>query len=508
MCPLFLLSQTKSVLHSRASLNYSDISITSYGPGPTEDQHYTAPTRFRTSSTRIRPESLILKEGDVSLTQKSKPSNLTLPRPLDAQNHWRNTSELRKPAVDPRKSRRYCTDFGFKRERAPAEEISSLTSAGSTPVTTQGSSDSEVSSLEEQSALDFPHPPSISPALRHMKSSPWFTEEETCAVKEFLRKRWADRLDECKSHQSVAIPEEDVQEELQKSPSSGLKHPTWATYYYGRDDTPKELDLELVGEVLVNIDMNAVKPDSLDNLPALEDLSLVLDSSESITRQSQTTSDLLRWSTSHRNTPQLPPSNAAFQPSDPPPRDVCGPHRVPVEKLPKRLPRIIRKVASMRYDTIKSDYSMTGHKPIPKMKSLKFMGVSESTSVPNRSGLKTSDHQRGWSFGRGTLDPSVHLSSSRHMSVPLSANRLGQASCTEKTTLQAPFKRQSARVDISSASNNDKMPKSFMDITPEQRPKSDSNNARKERVRKLLARASNGVAGWSKLLTRKVASQS
>ncbi|KAJ7072406.1 hypothetical protein C8F01DRAFT_245205 [Mycena amicta] len=74
----------------------------------------------------------------------------------------------------------------------PMYSQDNASSAGSTPQATYAETDSDVSSVYD---LDFPTPPGIplvaSPAIRRMQSSPLFTSEETDAVREFLRRRWA-----------------------------------------------------------------------------------------------------------------------------------------------------------------------------------------------------------------------------------------------------------------------------------------------------------------------------
>ncbi|KAJ7262270.1 hypothetical protein B0H12DRAFT_1271342 [Mycena haematopus] len=108
------------------------------------------------------------------------------------------SADLRLPPVDPRKARRYCTDFGFARNR-PAQPLPPLppmhdtsSSAASTPQATYAETDSDASSFSQPLDLEFPQPPA-SPPLRRMQSSPLFTPEETDAVREFLRKRWGTR---------------------------------------------------------------------------------------------------------------------------------------------------------------------------------------------------------------------------------------------------------------------------------------------------------------------------
>ncbi|KAF9051032.1 hypothetical protein BDZ89DRAFT_1107765 [Hymenopellis radicata] len=102
--------------------------------------------------------------------------------------------ELRHPPVNPRKARRHCLNFGFGGETDDEDTGSpNILTSNSSP--TQGdfsddlsssnpsavetcidtASESDYSSLKDIE-MEFPKPPSISPMLRRMRSSPTFAE--------------------------------------------------------------------------------------------------------------------------------------------------------------------------------------------------------------------------------------------------------------------------------------------------------------------------------------------
>jgi len=133
--------------------------------------------------------------------------------------------ELRHPPIDPRRSRRYCTDFGLGPDCGSLKEYfwpppfllqaslsssnrdgASITSGGSTPLATYAGTDSDTSSLYQDIESEFPNPPSSHPALRRMQSSPLFTLEQTSAVREFLRKRWSTKVKTKGDHSNMGVP--------------------------------------------------------------------------------------------------------------------------------------------------------------------------------------------------------------------------------------------------------------------------------------------------------------
>ncbi|KAJ7647418.1 hypothetical protein FB45DRAFT_198826 [Roridomyces roridus] len=107
----------------------------------------------------------------------------------------------RLPPVDPRKARRFCTDFGLGRAPLPPPpplkmyNHDNASSAGSTPQATYAETVSDASSFYHDIDLVFPQPPA-SPAIRRMQSSPLFTSDETNAVREFLRDRFKAQRDD------------------------------------------------------------------------------------------------------------------------------------------------------------------------------------------------------------------------------------------------------------------------------------------------------------------------
>ncbi|KAJ7430856.1 hypothetical protein B0H11DRAFT_899120 [Mycena galericulata] len=175
--------------------------------------------------------------------------------------------ELRRPPVDPRRSRRYCTDFGFGRTYPIDEDPlpppppfmyhhDNSSSAGSTPQATYAETESDASSFYQDLDLEFPQPPA-SPALRRMQSSPLFTPEETNAVREFLRKRWGTHVKARRGQSSVPpvpartrtrISEQELSDFSwdAESPQCGAEAGPDAS-----KNNDIELDLELEGEALM-----------------------------------------------------------------------------------------------------------------------------------------------------------------------------------------------------------------------------------------------------------------
>lgn len=224
-------------------------------------------------------------------------------------------AELRYPPVDPRKTRRYCTDFGLGQvepaissppflvadpSQLPshhhlqiqtslttfADDDGSVTScAGSTPLATYshtGTDDDSDSDYSEYQDIEFefPEPPSIKPALRRMQSSPMFTAEETSAVREFLKKRWGAKI-KANARSSKAFRESNVQVLTPAKDDSdddwdGRGHSdfSWEAVSPVRFSFEDESfnprrpsredrstrDLEMAGEALLNVDHVSTEP--------------------------------------------------------------------------------------------------------------------------------------------------------------------------------------------------------------------------------------------------------
>ncbi|KAF8070219.1 hypothetical protein FPV67DRAFT_1668097 [Lyophyllum atratum] len=85
--------------------------------------------------------------------------------------------ELRDPPIDPRKTRRYCSDFGLGRDELnppivarsspPSPSVPDNSSLASTPLAmyTETETDSDISSVHHALEFSFPQPPSIDESL-------------------------------------------------------------------------------------------------------------------------------------------------------------------------------------------------------------------------------------------------------------------------------------------------------------------------------------------------------
>ncbi|KAJ7680231.1 hypothetical protein DFH06DRAFT_1290167 [Mycena polygramma] len=331
--------------------------------------------------------------------------------------------EPRLPPVDPRRSRRYCTDFGFARTHPvdplppppPMYHLDNSSSAGSTPQATYAETDSDASSFYHHLDLEFPRPP-VSPALRRMQSSPLFTPEETDAVREFLRKRWGTHV-KARPPPTEPEPFADFSWDAE-SPESGI-------------DTASH-DLELVGEQLVQ------------STPAMRRESWL-----------QMTPDL--------SVPSVAP--------------LC-----PRRSHPPSV-RLLRRATSMAAPPSPQVLGTPPPPPPPPVRALRFQDAPAATTPSLASAGRQKPHHRP------------------NLSVPLmglglpEAAPLGPSFTHHRTARSQP-------VNIPCASAGD--PRSFIDLTPEKLAQRESTTrVHRERIKRLLSRASSGFIGWGKTLAGK-----
>lgn len=506
--------------------------------------------------------------------------------------------------MDPRKSRRHGTDFGLgRREESSLSVLSSdhLSKAipVSVPLTTRQddlvADGDSVSSLFEY-ALEFPQPPPIgSPVIRRMRSSPWFSDKD-CKSEDFSNqgsrrpRRSAsvllesDFLGPCYSVSSLVTQHPTMRQENLRSGRRKFSDMVKETSDTERarlrlspylDLGINDVSLEMVGEALVGLDMNAstIGPQKpfLDDpaygfVPSYE-CAQASDSGRQLAGsylEWSSPSDLLQWSTSHRSSPpMLAPMPQQRVPGEDNLHDTgykSNSFRTetnPVSSLPSehqsirslgRLPRIIRKVASMKSDSRRPNDSncvplgLSGQRTISKSRSFRSIPLvtceagnnSHSTitiidggrhqysdrSFANMDYFSSSKHAQDLkcSFSP-TLNNSLDHCKGRgaqHMSLPSSGfgslrSEEGQYK-TKVTTLPMalsdPFLYRESSNRQSAKSEND-LPlgrdKSFIDITPKQGTKHDRSTtaSKRARVKKLIARASNGIIGWGRQLTRK-----
>ncbi|KAF8210136.1 hypothetical protein K438DRAFT_1959417 [Mycena galopus ATCC 62051] len=410
------------------------------------------PPSVRLIPTRSSPDSNLLPYYHTTPTLEPpsiRPRDPPPPAPFVP------SSELRLPPIDPRKSRRYCTDFGFARNRPPppppmyTHENSS--SAGSTPNATYAETDSDASSFYHplDLELDFPQPPA-SPALRRMQSSPLFTAEETDAVREFLRRRWGTQ------HTVKTLPPHLISDE------SPLSDYSW--------DAQSPDALELAGEQLLQAPQPVPVPVPVPT-PAPRESWLV-----------------------HMTPPNLNALSESVAPLRP--RARCS-------VLPPNA-RVLRRAASM------------ADPPTP----LLLIETAPPVPVPARS-LRFQDAPLPSLASAGRQKPTHHRG---NLSVPLMGLGVGIPDVARPAlgTAFAPAHprpnahmghHRSARSqpDLTRAfgpraggPNPD--PRSFIDLTPEKvsvQRASSGAHVHRERVKRLLSRASSGFIGWGKALAGK-----
>jgi hypothetical protein len=334
-----------------------------------------------------------------------------------------------------------------------------------------------------------------------------------------------------------------------------------------------DVGLEMVGEALVGLDMNEsnMGPQELilDN-PAYDAAPFceASDSGHQLARSHPNwpiPSDLLRWSTSHRSAHMLAPMSQQYVLDE----DILHnedyrdrsfrTETSPISSLPSkyqgirslgRLPRIIRKVASMKSDPRRPDdtngvsLGLTGPRTILKSRSFRSIPLvacgagskSQSAittidggphqhserSFANLDYFSSSKHAQDLKRPFGPSNDSLQIfehckgRGAHHMSLPSSGfgslgSEAGQHKAKVRTlpiVLSGPFVHRETCNRSSAKRENDLhngMDKSFIDITPKQGTKYKRSAAATRRipVKELIARAGNGIIEWGRQLTRK-----
>jgi hypothetical protein len=461
----------------------------------------------------------------------------------------REIVETRKHIPEVLRSRRYATDFGLGRyddvQPSPLPPVpppylprsssthcgdSSVSSTGSTPSSQDSETDSSLS-LYEDFSREFPQPPPIrSPVLRRMKSSPWLTDQRTSAVEKHPIQQHANiRLTSSgqRNSQPGFSPSTPYGADSKRAFIVDFEEEAEGQIY---NSDRKDLDLEMVGEALVGLEMNSLVSES--SIRGISDE----EGNNTIATVISAGAELLRWSTSHRATPPL-----ATRTSTPPvnrPMTNSEDENVQVSDnsdTRSRPPQTIRKVASMKEQAKDSELTtIIAHRPLPKIKSLRFIPPPYWDLSPTSASNKEAN--TGTAFARpppganrrGALNgaeaerslPKTPYPSStingvtqklfhrQHQSVPLAGLGFSDAAlfkcqASRPQPLAAPF---SHRPCLSVTTQGYKegalpIPKSFIDITPERATAPVA--VRKERVKRLIARASNGVINWSRQFSKK-----
>lgn len=442
------------------------------------------------------------------------------------------TPLLRRTLVNPHRSRRYATDFGlgrrpnaFTRVGTPFEDGSSVASVGSSPSNVEAASDSDdLASLYDCAAADFPEPPPIgSPVIRRMRSSPWFGAQFMDNNPRALSRGHTPGMPIPVGSFGPPILINRVVTTSQQA--AHPKHfPSFKSGFMNESiqsavglDLGKEAgsSLELVGETLLDLEMNSLSPLPID-IP-------------SETHVATDNNELLQWSISHRyhlfSEEQPEPTFPQFHEA----RAVPGflGNKRQSDNIQGRLPRIIRKVASMRSDTPRMDlpaHRTFGQRPVPKSRS--FRSILHSLE-PSQTSKNAHDSDKTTFLLRDSRDISTknaHLPVSllpdaklrskedqervrrHHLSAPFARTSLpnGPAipmdlSFSESSSSpvglhrsycsHSPRKRCSCKLTLS---------RSFIDITPDEDGRHESKEGKgREKVRGFISKAA-GIFRWGK----------
>lgn len=471
----------------------------------------------------------------------------------------------RTPPIDPRKARRHCTDFGIARtssaevlSRPPLRVQDSYdSSVWSTPLGTYTATESDSSSFRDLQ-YDFPQPPPISPVLRHMKSSPLFTVEDTTALRDLYAERrstmalpyrvpTSQHLPHVDLTRDYAAKRSDMRSKTLEHKVADLPPREWTTYKHipskeGKiDRLSRAQDYEMEGETLMQIDLDR------------HNMRRTHASSKSASSGLDRRHGLQSTNTASHNKTSAPKHTISARNSSAPPRDILSAGRMkersvgPSAFQAPRTPMVIRRITSLR--TSPKQDRPGAESPrfsgrLTKMRSLKFAVESRESLERNDTNMEKRKPRRSLLRGRSismefhfrkpsqasavppapprppfsSVNPSRQKTSHRsNLSVPFfsrSDSRTSQHAVAPQisgghASLPKPFSHRSARSQpinvLSSKEEELVIPafKSFIDITPEHIRQENWGATNKRRIRKLMARAST-VVGWSKGLAKKM----
>jgi len=438
------------------------------------------------------------------------------------------TPLLRRNPVNPRRSRRYATDFGlgrrpsaFTRVGTPFEDGSSLASSRSSSSTAASDSD-DLASLYDCAAADFPEPPPIgSPVIRRMQS---FGAQILDINSRTLSRGYTPGMPPpvgsfgppilispaLETSRQAAHPKD--------SPafrSGSVNGSTHSRVALGLGQEPSSR--ELVGEGLLDLDVHPLSP-SID-IPS--EAHVMTDGS-----------DLLQWSIARRSHPFSEEGCPQPKPTFPriyESRVVPGflDNKRQSDNTQGRLPRIIRKVASMRSDTQRLDLAAqgtSGQRPVPKSRS--FRSILHSSEL-NHTFKSAHDSDKMTFLLRGSRDistksphppaslpPDAALRSKKdqervrrhHFSVPFTrpAPPVGPAMSMDPSFLESSSSPVGLHCSHCTHNSRKKcsckltLSRSFIDITPEDDDRHESKEGRgREKVRDFISKAA-GMFRWGK----------
>jgi hypothetical protein len=426
------------------------------------------------------------------------------------------------PPANLQKSRRRCINFGLGRTPAMSQISPSPLplspddfSLVSPSLAAHAGHDSDTSSLFDVEMV-FPQPPPILTSLRRVHSSPLLTAKDTCLAKSVMDKHWDRKLHHyaLNKHRSVLAPAQ--------------------TGHWASTDRPdgllEELQLELEGEALLSSNasvINAVqsRPLAAHTLESYKygRMNHALSASESQKSISFPCSSQIN---KRRNAVlcdskyTLTAINSGASAMTDKGKKLS--HARSASSLLPTLPRIIQKEKMMTSTTLGPT-----RKVLPKAKSVVPAAVSDSCDYPesNLKKPKVLYRQRLEPLGaqsnqvdtkRVSHRPSLaSLACSEQQKPtkrallpdPFASLSFPNAGLVPPRSLGSPFHHNPTQSQpvahttmMSDPSPHRDVPKSFIDITPEQDMR---DFTRRELMRKLLVRVSRGVLSWGQTLTQR-----
>jgi hypothetical protein len=458
---------------------------------------YPCPDTVNRSQTKVHPES-----------RKPQVPTGTAPSPSPR-------AELRRPPANPQKSRRHCIDFGLGRTTAqisaspPSQHV---VSSASPPFGAHASAgyESDTSSLFDNLDMVFPQPPPI--ILRRVRSSPLLSAKGTCVVRSAM-----DICGDRKLHDYASSKHWSV---LHNAASA--RH--WASV--GPTELLEQLELELEGEPLLSSKAPVLSPVHNHPLAArasesynygrrTDHVSIAVSVSElqkslSIPSPSQT---------KERHNATLCASKYAHTSRNPGPSVVTDKtktlsHARSTSSIISRTIQRERMATSTTFGPTRNVLSKArSATPVAPLDHLDPSQKKSKASHPQGLHCPTSNRIQNHqvevkhcpSFASFACAERQKMSKRAHLSNFFAGFGSSKDSLGHLRSLGSPFHHRLTRgqpdAHTPTRAPSSHVPKSFIDITPEQ-DTGDPRSTRRELTRKLLVKASRGILGWGRSTTQ------
>lgn len=395
------------------------------------------------------------------------------------------SAELRYPPVDPRKSHRHCTDFGLSGyqslQLSPPSPVPDNSSMASTPLAiyTEAEADSDTSSNLE---FSFPRPPTLdgSMRLRRMRSSPFFHSDETNVVKHLLKKRYGGGFVAVRHMSDAAFEPWQRSHEIPKN--------------FSKKKSLMDLKMPSLDQIsrrsFIRRDNCELKDKPLPPFP--------------ITPEEDTSISPSHFSPPFKHRKGVSWNSLSHMASEPKHRrynDNRDASPIVTEQSSANVSNSVSIQPALRLPVINpldrlelSIEKLKTYDPRQQMRNHAAIAPWEYQLQPNPQ-LSNTNLPSLASAGR---QKPTHRS---HMSVPLTGlgfTNMNTFTPESQKGLGTPFHHRSTQSQptLHMLSNQEALPKSFIDITPEQEARH-GIRTRKAQLKKLLMRAS-GLLGWNK----------